>query len=202
MSKLTVKGGRENRRGNRSDTQLLKLVREQPASQMGKEAASQLFGRYREHVFRWCLSRVRDPDLALDLSQDVLLNAYRKLDTFDGRARFSTWIFAIARNRCLNALRRPPLLDEGDELDGLLDPRVGHDLELEQREDEKRILDLIRKYLPPLDQKVLWLRCFEKVPVDVITRMLEITEASGARGVLQRARRRLKAAMNKEASAE
>jgi DNA-directed RNA polymerase specialized sigma24 family protein len=42
---------------------------------------------------------------------------------------------------------------------------------------------------------VLWLRCFEKVPVDEITRMLGITEASGARGVLQRARRRLRAAL-------
>jgi len=193
---------RNNCEADRTDTQLIRLVREQPASRVGKEAASRLLGQYREHVFRWCLSRVRDPDLALDLSQDVLLNAYRKLDTFDGRARFSSWIFAIARNRCLNALRRPPLLGEEDELDRMPDPRVGQDLELEQREDEERILRLIREELPLLDQKVLWLRCFEKVPVDAITKMLHITDASGARGVLQRARRRLKAAMAKQADTE
>jgi RNA polymerase sigma-70 factor (ECF subfamily) len=193
---------RNNGGSDSTDTQLIRLVREQPGSRVGQEAASQLLGQYRERVYRWCLSRVRDPDLALDLSQDVLLNAYRKLDTFDGRARFSSWIFAIARNRCLNALRRPPLLGEEDELERMPDPRAGQDQELEQREDEERILRLIREQLPLLDQKVLWLRCFERVPVDVITKMLKITDASGARGVLQRARRRLKAAMAREATTE
>jgi RNA polymerase sigma-70 factor (ECF subfamily) len=145
---------------------------------------------------------VRDPELALDLSQDVLLNAYRGLGGFDGRARFSSWIFAIARNRCLNALRRPALFGGGDELDDLPDSGVRQDVELEQREDEERILGLIREHLAPVDQQVLWLRCFEKVPVDVITRTLGITEPSGARGILQRARRRLKAAMARGADAE
>lgn len=185
-----------------SDAQLLALARDQAASRAGREAASELLGRYREPVFRWCLSRVRDPDLALDLSQDVLLNAYRGLGGFDGRARFSSWIFAIARNRCLNALRRPDLFGGGDELDELPDSSVRQDVALEQREDEERILSLIREHLVPLDQQVLWLRCFEKVPVDVITRMLEITEPSGARAILQRARRRLKAAMARAADSE
>ena len=198
MSNLTEGSGGEGR----SDAQLLGLARMQPAGLAGKQAASELLGRYRERVYRWCLSRVGDHDLALDLSQDVLLSAYRNLHTFEGRARFSSWIFAIARNRCLNALRgRPPLAD-GDEPVELPDPRVGQDVELEQREDEERILRLIREHLSPLDQKVLWLRCFEKAPVDEITRMLKITEASGARGVLQRARRRLKAAMAAEDAAE
>jgi RNA polymerase sigma-70 factor (ECF subfamily) len=131
-----------------------------------------------------------------------LLNAYRGLGGFDGRARFSSWLFAIARNRCLNALRRPPLFAGGDEMDSLPDSQVRQDVELEQREDEERILGLIREHLEPVDQQVLWLRCFEKVPVEVITRMLDIAEPSGARGVLQRARRRLKAAMTRAADAE
>jgi RNA polymerase sigma factor (sigma-70 family) len=180
-----------------SDLQLLDLAVERQASEEGRQAAAELLKRYREPVYRWCRTRVRDPELALDLSQDVLLSAYRNLHTFGGRAQFSTWVFAIARNRCLNALRRPSLFaDEDDEgLDHLPDPRVGQDEALEQREEEERVLDLIVEHLPPLDQQVLWLRCFEKMPVDAITRLLAITEASGARGILQRARRRLRAAM-------
>ncbi len=181
-----------------SDAELLDLALDQPDSQAGRQAASTLLKRYREPVYRWCLSRVRNPDLALDLSQDVLLNAYRKLHTFDGRALFSSWIFAIARNRCLNSLRRPSLFEGGEDLEVFPDPKTRQDQQLEQREDEERILRLIRDNLPPLDQKVLWMRCFEKVPVDVITKRLKITEASGARGVLQRARRRLRSAMEKQ----
>jgi len=178
------------------DAVLVALARDQADRRGGREAASRLLQRYREPVFHWCLRRVRDPELALDLAQDALLNAYRNLDRFDGRARFSSWLFAITRNRCLNALRRPALFEgEGFDPDTVADPRGGHDLDLEDREAEERILGLIREHLPPLDQQVLWLRCFERMPVDAITAALAIPEASGARGVLQRARRRLRAAL-------
>ncbi len=186
----------------RSDDDLVRLAKTDPASQPAKEAASALLHRYRERVFRWCLSRVRDPELALDLSQDVLLSAYRKLHTFDGRASFSSWLFAIARNRCLNSLRRPDLFDGDKQLAVLPDPAPRQDQELEEREDEERLLRLVRKNLDPLDQQVLWLRCFEKVPVEVITKLLNISSPSGARGILQRARRRLRAALISENGAK
>ncbi len=181
----------------RSDAELLQLARDERNSRVGKEAASELFGRYREPVYQWCLRRVRDHEMALDLAQDALLSAYRKLDSFDERSLFSSWLFAITRNRCLNALRRPSLLGEEDfEVEALADPRKRQDRELEEREEENRILSLIREHLDPFDQEVLWLRCFEKMPVDAITASLKIDDASGARGALQRARRRLRAALD------
>lgn len=176
------------------DEQLLVRFRE-GSPEESRRAASELLGRYRERVYRWCYGRVRNHEQALDLAQDVLLGAYRGLDRFDGRARFSSWLFSIARNRCLNAMRRPPLFEEGLEMETFPDAGRTQDETLGEREDEERLLALIRETLPPLDRQVLWLRCFEKVPVDGITRMLGIEESSGARGVLQRARRRLRVAM-------
>jgi RNA polymerase sigma-70 factor (ECF subfamily) len=163
-----------------------------------REAATELLGRYRERVYRWCYGRVREHELARDLAQDVLLSAYRGLDGFDGRARFSSWLFAIARNRCLNALRRPALFEDGVDLDALPALQRGQDVELDAREDEERLLELIQSALPPQDQLALWLRCVEKMPVDGITRLLDLQESSGARAVLQRARRRLRAALAAE----
>ncbi len=194
MSKLS---SMREERGEFSDELLLKWARECPPSE-AREAASALLGRYRERVYRWCYGRVKDHEQALDLAQDVLLNAYRGLEGFDDRARFSSWLFSIARNRCLNALRRPPLFEEGLEIERFPDRQIGQDQQLSERQDEERLLALIQEHLPPLDRQVLWLRCFEKVPVDGITRMLGIEEASGARAVLQRARRRLRAAMDAE----
>jgi len=186
----------------RSDEELVQQAQVDPGSRSAKEAASLLLRRYRQRVYRWCLGRIRDPELALDLSQDVLLSAYRKLPSFDGRASFSTWIFAIVRNRCLNALRRPNLFGDGEPLELYPDPAVSQDRKLVEQEDEERILQLVRDHLDPLDQQVLWLRCFEKVPVDTITRLLAIESPSGARGVLQRARRRLRAALAQEKAAK
>lgn len=180
------------------EAKLLAAARGRPEDPATGRAASALLGRYRERVYRWCYGRVNDHELARDLAQDVLFSAYRGLSGFDGRSRFSTWLFAIARNRCLNALRRPALFEDGLELELMPDRGKGQDERLHEREDEQRLLGLIREALPPLDQQVLWLRCFEKMPVDSITRVLSITEASGARGVLQRARRRLRAALAAE----
>ncbi len=183
--------------GRLSDEQLLERARETGSTE-AREAASQLLDRYKERVYRWCYGRVKNQEEALDLAQDVLLNAYRSLDSFDGRARFGSWLFSIARNRCLNALRRPALFEEGLEMERFPDRQIGQDDQLAEWQDEDRLLAIIREHLPLLDRQVLWLRCFEKMPVDGITRLLGIEESSGARAVLQRARRRLRAALSAE----
>ena len=120
------------------------------------------------------------------------MKAYGSLATFDQRAEFGSWIFAIARNRCLSELRRPSLvLDDLADPDAGATPRPGPDVELLDRMDEEALLGLIDDRLEPVERSALWLRCFEKLPVDDITAMLSLDEASGARAVLQRARRKL-----------
>ena len=47
-----------------------------------------------------------DPDEAEDVVQEAFVRAWERLDHFDPAHRFYTWLFTIARNRCLNALRR------------------------------------------------------------------------------------------------
>ncbi len=67
--------------------------------------------------------------------------------------------------------------------------------ELEERQSEEALHATIRDHLTRLEQDALWMRCVERVPVDEITRLLAIEDQSGARAVLQRARRRLRAAL-------
>ena len=185
----------------RDDLDLLGRAIADPNSQAGRHAASELLGRYRKRVYVWCLRYTHDHDQALDLAQEVLISAYRNLDSFGGRSQFGSWIFSITRNRCLSELRRPALLvDEGVDPDERVSTADTPDKELENRLAEEELLELIRRVLDPDEQQAIWLRCFEKMPVDEITKVLAITEASGARGVLQRARRKLKAAIAEDDS--
>jgi RNA polymerase sigma-70 factor (ECF subfamily) len=179
-----------------SDLDLVRTVQAGAHSAAGRNAAEELFSRYRKPVYLMCYRYVKTHENALDVSQDVLLKAYERLDTFDGRAEFSSWLFTIARNRCLNALRSVKLWqDDGSDPEYIPDPGASPDQLVEDRENEERVLELMKTALEPIEQKALWLRCFEKVSVDEITGLLGIESASGARAVLQKARRKLRAAL-------
>jgi RNA polymerase sigma-70 factor (ECF subfamily) len=141
---------------------------------------------------------VPDHERALELAQDVLLRAHRRLDSYRGPAPFHCWLFVIARNRCLDELRRPALLKEDpvEIAESIPDERTPDRL-LEERLDEEALLRLIRETLGPTEQQVIRLRCFERMPVEAITTTLQLAERSGARAVLQRARRKLRAALRR-----
>jgi len=186
-----------------SDDELLAAWRGEPSGRHGQRAVSLLLERYRDRVYAWCWKHVRERELALDLAQEVLVSAYRNLDSFGERAQFSSWLFAIARNRCLSELRKfRPTSEDAEILQLVADSRPTPDQELEESLDESRLLELIQDHLTEQEQHALWLRCVERKPVDEITDLLKIDEKTGARAVLQRARRHLRAAMERQAYGE
>jgi len=179
-----------------ADEALVRIAQSAREPDDGRAAAAELLGRFQRAVYLWCFRYVREHEKALDMSQEVLLKTWQALDAFNGRSKFSSWLFVITRNRCLNEMERVSLFEDGEpECDAIEAPACNHARQLEEREDEERILALIRSRLEPEEQKVIWMRCIERLPVDEITRVLGIESASGARGLLQRARRKLKAAL-------
>ncbi len=70
-----------------------------------KAAFEALLGRYQTKVFRLMYSMLGNAATAEDVTQDVFLKLWQVLPAYDGRASFSTWIYAIARNTALTRLR-------------------------------------------------------------------------------------------------
>jgi len=70
-----------------------------------QEAYSALVRRHHPRVMSLCVSMLGDRALAEDAAQDVFLKAYRRLRDFRGDAAFSTWLYRVASNRCLDLLR-------------------------------------------------------------------------------------------------
>jgi len=158
-------------------------------------AGSELLQRYHARVFQWCHAQLGDPDLAADVAQEVLLKAYHGLAGFAGRSQFSSWLFAIVRNRCLDELRsrRPP--GDPDAVDELVDDAVSALGRLEAASEREAWLRRLRRYLAPREQEAVYLRYFENMPLEEITRLLDLDQSTGARAVLQTARRKLRAAL-------
>jgi RNA polymerase sigma-70 factor (ECF subfamily) len=180
------------------DESLLRLARSDGDPARRRDASAELLLRYRDAVYGWCLRYTRDPDRALDLSQDVMLTAWEKIGSFEGRSKFSSWLFAVTRNRCIDASRRIDVLADDEIADDHPDPSPLPDAIALDGRDEDRLLELIRRELDHEEQKAIWLRCIERMPVEEITVVLGVSGVSGARALLQKARRKLRAALDRD----
>jgi RNA polymerase sigma-70 factor (ECF subfamily) len=83
-----------------------------------REALTLLLPRYRDKVFRLCISMLRDRALAEDVTQDIFMRVWRALPGYGAQAALSTWIYAISKNACLSELRkrRPQVsIDQDDD---------------------------------------------------------------------------------------
>lgn len=104
------------------------LVRQ---AQRGRtEAFEELYKRQVARVYGLCLRMVSDPARAEELTQDVFLQAWQKLDSFDGRSQLSSWLHRIAVNVAWSDIRSRLRRRELRELKGLkelspLEPGLG-----------------------------------------------------------------------------
>ena len=85
-----------------------------------RDAYGVLVDRYGRRLFWSCRRLLGDPDEAEDVVQETFVRAYQHLAEYDPARRFFTWIYTIARNRCLNVLRQRKTwatrrLDPGEE---------------------------------------------------------------------------------------
>ncbi len=69
-------------------------------------AFAELVEKYKQPVMNLIYRMVHDATEAEDLAQNVFLQVYKSADRYQASARFTTWLFTIARNLCLNEIRR------------------------------------------------------------------------------------------------
>ncbi|HSD27855.1 MAG TPA: sigma-70 family RNA polymerase sigma factor [Vicinamibacteria bacterium] len=144
------------------------------ASRRGeREAFDRLVERYQRDVYRLCYRFVNNHEDATDLAQEAFVKAYRALDRFRGDSSFSTWLYRIAVNTCLNfrAARKPP----ADELpETLSDGRARADEPMESEERARRVRDAIRK-LPEKQRLTLILKTYHDLTHEEIAGLMGST---------------------------
>jgi RNA polymerase sigma-70 factor (ECF subfamily) len=158
-----------------------------------RDAFAELVGRHHARVLGLCRSWLGSGEAAEDAAQDVFLKAYQALGSFRGTSAFSTWLYRIAVNRCMD-VRRSAARARQDSLDALIEER-GDDLYrlLGQAPDASTAPeagDLARRLLAALPddyRTILWLREVEGFTYEELTRALDCSlDAVKAR--LRRAR--------------
>jgi RNA polymerase sigma-70 factor (ECF subfamily) len=181
--------------GQISDERLVERYREDPHGREGRAALETLAARWRSRVYLWALRLLRERELALDVAHDCFVQMIGALDRYESRGKFGAWLFSIVHNCCLHELRRRrPAVTDDATLERLAGSAPGADREAGERIELERVLELMNRVLEPNERIALWLRAQEGVSVDELTRVLGLENATGARALLQTARRKLRAA--------
>lgn len=179
------------------DEELVETYR-RASAQRREEIAGELFARHYERVARWCYRLTGEREAAADLAQDVFLKAHRHLDSFKGHSRFSTWLYAIARNEGLNRVRRPrPELEDDEALADLPAMTEGPEEQVARERQSERLMHLLATTLDRTERTVFMLHYRDDMPLDAITRLLRLENASGAKAFIVSARRKLARATQK-----
>jgi RNA polymerase sigma-70 factor, ECF subfamily len=135
-----------------------------------REAFDLLVARYQRPIYRLCYRYVNNHEDANDLAQDAFLKAWRAISSFRGESAFSTWLYRIAVNACLNyrALKRP-LTQELPEV--LVDPRPGAEADAE-RDDEARRVRVAVSRLPDRQRATLILKIYHDLTHEEVAEIL------------------------------
>lgn len=150
-----------------TDVRLLQQVAEG-----GKAAMHIIFVRHRDKVFRFVRRMVRDPALADDITSQVFLDVWRAADSFEGRARVSTWLLAIARFKALHALRARTFASiDGDEALDVADPADTPEFSCEKRQQRHAVHTGIFQLSAP-HRRVIELYYFRELTIDEIARTI------------------------------
>ena len=167
------------------NSQVNKLVSE--AKKGDRVAFTQLVEFFSERVYNLGLRILKNPDDAADVLQETFLAVYEKIDSFDGRSNFFTWLYRIATNFAFMKLRkdkRTVYTDQDMEVQFDNPDQVQihewQDVPLQDMlndEFRKRLDDAVDQ-LPEIYRSVFILRDLENMSIKETSKILDITESN------------------------
>lgn len=154
------------------------------------EIFSVLFDRYQQKVSDKCYSLVKDRQLAQELSQEIFIKAFEKLDKFRGESSFSSWLYVITYNHSIEFLRRQrklhyPEWNNSNEIAEIVEESES-DFAAVKYNRMLQIFDQIH----PEEKTLLLMKYQDNLPIKTIQDTLQISE-SAAKMRIKRAKARV-----------
>ena len=133
-------------------------------------AFDELMTRHERQIYRLCFRFVKNPEDAMDLTQEVFIKVFEKLTAFRGDARFKTWLYRVAVNHCLNHVKKNSReFVEVNESIGSVGPSSHNRLLERERRD---IVRQLMRNLPPKQKAILELRMNDNLSYEEIAGIL------------------------------
>ena len=171
----------------------------QDAQRGDEQAFDELVRRHQDSLYRLMARVCCNVENAEEVAVDAFARAYVKLEQFEGRSSFVTWVGHIARNLCFRRREKMQVptisLDEREGAGEIL-PAADASPEADALKAElRRIVHAAIDDLPEMDRRVLQLRDIEMLPAAEVSAQLGISVAA-VKSRLHRARRALRVNLN------
>ena len=154
------------------------------AQQGDNSAFEQLLLAHQKKVYNLCLRMSANADDALDLSQEAFIKAWRSIGQYQFEASFSTWLFRLTSNVCIDFLRRKKRRQETSLTESYEDSDEGAELSIpdanplpeQQAITNETKIELARamEQLAPDHREILQLRVIEDLPYEQIADILGV----------------------------
>ncbi|WP_460969659.1 RNA polymerase sigma factor [Spirosoma migulaei] len=126
-----------------------------------------LYNRYVNKVYRRCLSMTKDPLKAEDFTHDIFLKVFNRLEAFQERSSFSTWLYAISYNYCSDQIRvakRTNFIPIEEELN----QSIPEPEETQLHEETLQLINHVLAKLAPNERALLQLKYEEELSINEI----------------------------------
>lgn len=156
-----------------------------------------LYGRYIDKVYSKCISLLKDEPLAEDAAQEIFLKIFLNLSKFNHKSKFSTWVYSITYNYCIDLIRKRKKkqnLISGSSDDVADVPEEVNDKELLEMELGR--LQKVLEEIPVQDKAVLLMKYREDMSIKEISVVLDKSE-SAIKMKIKRAKYKAQTAYNK-----
>ncbi|WP_080240386.1 RNA polymerase sigma factor [Spirosoma rigui] len=149
-----------------------------------------LYNRYVGKVYNRCLSMTKDTEKAQDFTHDIFIRMFARLDRFEERSTFSTWLYSISYNYCVDQLRVSKRLTT-TELDSNIDCQLPTNEDAERAEYSLQLLAQAMNSIAPQEALILRMKYQEGLDVQQIAATLSLKN-SAVKMRLKRARDRVR----------
>ncbi len=161
----------------KNDYQLVLKAREG-----NQKAYADLMQRYKDSIYFMSLKMVNNREDAMDITVETFAKAFEKLDKYQPDYAFSTWLFRVATNNCIDFLRKKKLNtvsinqinDEEDERPLQIKADTLNPEESSIKKQQSEELKVLIESLPPRYRNLLTLRYFDELSYEEIAQQLDL----------------------------
>ena len=136
-----------------------------------------LYNRYVKKVYRRCLSMTNDSSQAEDFTHDIFIKVFHKLDDFQQKSSFSTWLYSISYNYCADQLRLSKRLPT-TVLEEHIDWCSSDSVEAQLREETLQVMKIAMEKLSAQERSLLRLKYEDGLSIEEIAQMYELKESA------------------------